>query len=176
MPSHEQLPKNEQELPAESPESTLADQMIAGLSDSPESMLHDQWTSSILSPVVIIFIYSLVQLILHAIWLGGSSGQYIFMTIGSIVSFLCISMYTRTFFHSKRKELLSRPSMLISYVLVFIFACYITFYQGFWGFLELRDGFSIWVILKSIVAIYLGWKIAKTTSEISEEVKNAKQP
>jgi len=84
-------------------------------------------------------------------------------------------MYTRTFFHSKKKKLLTAPSMTLAYALVFIFACYITFYQGFWGFSELSNGFSIWVIIKSIAALYLGWKLAKTTSEISEEVKNAKQ-
>lgn len=143
--------------------------------DALEQMLHDNWSSAMLSPVIIIFIYSLVQLILHIVWLGGSIGHYLFMIVGSIVSFVGISMYTRTFFHSKKKKLLSAPAMALAYTLVFIFACYITFYQGFWGFSELRDGFSIWVIIKSIAAIYLGWKLAKTTSEISEEVKNAKQ-
>jgi hypothetical protein len=143
--------------------------------DALEQMLHDNWSSAMLSPVIIIFIYSVVQLILHLVWLGGSAGHYIFMLVGSIVSFVGISMYTRTFFHSRKRELLAAPSMTIAYALVFIFACYITFYQGFWGFAELRDGFSIWVILKSVIAIYLGWKLAKVTSEMSDEVKNAKQ-
>ena len=143
--------------------------------DALEQMLHDNWSSAMLSPVIIIFVYSLAQLILHLVWLGGSVGHYIFMLVGSIVSFASISMYTRTFFHSRKKEILAAPSMTIAYALVFVFACYITFYQGFWGFAELRDGFSIWVILKSVVAIYLGWKLAKVTSEISDEVKNAKQ-
>jgi len=143
--------------------------------DALELMLHDNLSSAMLSPVIIIFLYSLVQLILHAIWLGGSIGHYIFMLVGSIVSFVGISMYTRTFFHSKKKELLSAPSMTIAYALVFIFACYLTFYQGFWGFAELRNGFSIWVIIKSVVAIYLGWKLAKTTSKISDEVKKARE-
>lgn len=142
--------------------------------DALEQMLHDNWSSAMLSPVIIIFIYSVVQLILHLVWLGGSVGHYIFMLVGSIVTFVGISMYTRTFFHSRKKEILAAPSMTIAYALVFVFACYTTFYQGFWGFAELRDGFSIWVILKSLVAIYLGYKLAKTTSEISDEVKNAK--
>lgn len=135
-------------------------------------MMRGGIANRMLSPIVIIFIYSLVQLIRT----GGSEGSYIFMAVGSVVSFVCISMYTRTLFHPKRRELLSAPSMLLAYVLVFIFACYITFYQGFWGLSELRDGFSILVIVKSIVAIYLGWKIARTTSVISEEVKNASKP
>jgi uncharacterized membrane protein YhdT len=138
-----------------------------------EQILHNNWSSAMLSPVIIIFIYSIVQLILHLVWLGGSIGHYVFMLAGSLISFAGISMYTRTFFHSRKKELLAAPSMTIAYTLVFVFACYITFYQGFWGFSELRDGFSIWVILKSVVAIYLGWKLAKTTSEISDEVKEA---
>jgi hypothetical protein len=29
--------------------------------------------------VIIIFIYSIVQLILHLVWLGGSIGHYVFM-------------------------------------------------------------------------------------------------
>jgi len=143
--------------------------------DALEQMLHDNWASSMLSPVIIIFIYSVVQLVLHIVWLGGSVSHYLFMIVGSIISFVGISMYTRTFFHSKKKKLLTAPSMTLAYALVFIFACYITFYQGFWGFSELSNGFSIWVIIKSIAALYLGWKLAKTTSEISEEVKNAKQ-
>lgn len=133
--------------------------------------MHDGVAQHMLRPVFIIFIYSLVQVIR----LGIADNHYLFMLIASVVSFICINVYTRSIFHPREKELLAAPSMTIAYVIVFLFALYIFLYQGLWGLLDLQHGFSVWVIIKSAVALYLGSQLAKTTSRISDEVKEAKQ-
>lgn len=127
------------------------------------------------SPLLIVFIYALVQLIWNPLVFNESSSHYIFMIVGSVISFFCVTMYTRTIFHPRSNELLKAPPMTIAYVVIFLFACYITFYQGFWGFAELTNGFSVWVILKSILAIIAGRNIAIAASHISDQVKNVRK-
>lgn len=140
-----------------------------------QSHILTETRSALISPIFLVFLYSLVQVILHSIWIDGPTGHYIFMIIGSVISFVCVTMYTRTVFHPRSNELLKAPSMTIAYVVIFLFACYITFYQGFWGFVELTNGFSVWVILKSILAIIVGRNIAKAASHISDQVKSVEK-
>lgn len=144
--------------------------------DELKEMINQDVSDRMQAPLLTIIVYSLIQLIRF----GASNNHYVFMIVGGIVSVVCIKMYTRIhtkkYSQHKKEELLSKSSMTVAYVIVFIFACYILLYQGFWGLTDLRYGFSIWVIVKSIAAIYLGREIAKSTAGISEEVKNARQP
>ena len=131
--------------------------------------MHDGIAQHMLQPVFIIFIYSLVQVMR----LGVADNHYLFMLVASVISFVCVNVYTRSIFHPREKELLAAPSMTIAYVIVYLFALYIFLYQGLWGLLDLQHGFSIWIIIKSAVALYLGTQLAKTASRISDEVKGA---
>ena len=142
-------------------------------SQSSETIIMENMRTEIagrmLFPVIVIVVYSAFQLIR----LGSSNNHYVVMLVGALISFFCISVYTRTISHPRAKQLLSSVSMLLSCGFVFIFACYITLYQGLWGFMELRTGFSLWLVVKALVAIYLGYQLAKTTAFISGEIRKA---
>lgn len=48
------------------------------------------------------------------------------------------------------------------------FGSYMVFYKGFWGLVELKNGFSIWVVVGSIFFILVGYSIVKNFYKITE--------
>lgn len=113
-----------------------------------------------------VFVYSLVPLIR----LGSNGNQYVLMIIGSLLSVLGVISFTATSYlysATNRKSFIAVFFTFIGFM-PYIFGCYLTFYQGFWGFSELRYGFSFWVLFKAIASILIGYIIVSKLYELTE--------
>jgi hypothetical protein len=120
-------------------------------------------------PLIIVAIYSIVCLIIY----GNTGNQYLFMLVGSILSMAGIFAFVMASFSYGALGKKSFVAMLMTFAgfIPYLFGVYLTFYQGFWGFKELSTGFSIWLVVKSLGAIVLGFWIVNKTYQITEEEK-----
>jgi hypothetical protein len=123
-------------------------------------------------PALAVLIYSVVQLIIH----GSQHNHYILMLIGSILSVLGAFVYIFASFAYGATGKKSILAMLCAFAgfIPYLFGCYLVFYQGFWGFKELSTDFSIWIVIKAVAAIFLGFRIVSSTYKITEIDKSVR--
>lgn len=123
-------------------------------------------------PALAVLLYSIIQLIR----VSGGNNHYLFMIIGSFVAVVGAFIYVMaSYTHSAtgKRSILGMFSAFAGF-LPYLFGCYLVFYQGFWGFQELSTGFSIWLIIKAVVAIVLGFRIVNSMYQITEIDKSLK--
>jgi len=121
------------------------------------------------TPLIFVAIYSIVCLFIY----GLNGNHYAFMLLGSILAMTGMFAFVLASFLYGGTSKKSYIAMLLTLAgfAPYLFGIYITFYQGFWGFQELSAGFSIWVVVKAIGAILIGFWIVKKTYQITEEEK-----
>lgn len=110
-------------------------------------------------PIASVAIYSLVCLFIY----GVRGNHYLLMLIWSILSVAgALSFVLATYYYGATGSR-SVVAMLMAWAgfIPYGFGLYVTCYQGLWGFSELRTGFSIWLVAKSIGAIIVGYWIVK---------------
>lgn len=123
-------------------------------------------------PALAVLVYSVIELIVQ----GGQHNHYLFMIVGSFMSVLGAFAYvfaSATYGTTGKKSFLAMLCAFAGF-LPYLFGCYLVFYQGFWGFRELSVGFSVWLIIKAIAAIILGFIIVNSTYQITELDKSVK--
>ena len=137
----------------------------------PQRQFVDNVTQLVL-PLLVVIIYSIVQLIIH----GAHNNQYLFMLIGSLLSIIGAFAYifaSYVYGATGKKSLLAMLCALAGFI-PYLFGCYLVFYQGFWGFKELSTGFSVWLIIKAVVSILLGYRVVSSMYKITELDKSVK--
>ncbi len=117
-------------------------------------------------PLLAVFIYSVFGLITYS----SENNHYGYMLVGSAGSLIImiISVMSMTMLKLTVIRLLLKNIGRLLLIFPFLFGCYITFYQGFWGFSELSNGFSLVVIIKSVTATFLGFKIVSEVNELND--------
>jgi uncharacterized membrane protein YozB (DUF420 family) len=123
-------------------------------------------------PLLAVLLYACMQLIL----VGEQNNHYVFMVVGSILSFVGAFIYViASYTHGAtgKRSIFGMLSAFAGFI-PYLFGCYLVFYQGFWGFTELSSGFSVWVVIKGMVAILLGYKIVNAIYQITELDKSVK--
>ena len=117
-------------------------------------------------PLLAVLIYSIFGLKIHS----SENNHYDFMLVGSLGSLIIMiisGISIKTYKLTVMRILLKNIGKLLL-IFPFLFGCYITFYQGFWGFSELSNGFSLIVIIKSVIATFLGFRIVSEVYEFNE--------
>jgi hypothetical protein len=98
------------------------------------------------------------------------------MVVGSVLSVVGLLAYifaSYTHGATGKKSYLGML-MALSGFMPFLFGCYLIAYQGFWGYKELSHGFSVWLIIKAVVAILLGYKIVYELDKLTQLAKSVK--
>jgi len=119
-------------------------------------------------PLLVILLYSVICLILY-----GNTDHYLFILMGSVISIVGAFLFVLSSYiygATGRKSFVA-VLMVLAGAVPWLFGSYIVFYQGFWGFMSLRSGFSMLIIIKSIAAIVLGFIVVNTMDKITEEDK-----
>lgn len=112
-----------------------------------------------------IFIYSIIQLIRI-----GNQADFLLLIIGCILSTVAIMGYIINELTNGVKKKKSFLAMFLAFggFVPWIFGSYLVFISGFWSLKGLIDGFSIIVIIKSMVFIFLGYIVVSKFHQISE--------
>lgn len=120
----------------------------------------------------IFLIFPLIQLLRI-----GANNDYIIIFVGSLISIVGLGGYARANLTSEVKIKSYRGMFLtMGALLPWLFACYLVLIKGFWSFVELRNGFSLSIILWAVLYIFLGYKIVKNVYEVTEFVKGVPKP
>ncbi len=112
-----------------------------------------------------IFVYSIVQLIRF-----GNQADYLLLLIGCILSAVAIMGYVINELTNGVKEKKSFLAMVLAFggLIPWVFGTYIVFVSGFWSLKDLAIGFSIIIILKSLIFIFLGYIVVSNFYKITE--------
>lgn len=114
-----------------------------------------------ITPLVFIFIYSIVQLIRL-----GNKSDYLLLLIGCILSVMAIVGFGYTIVNKKRSFI--HMLLSLSGFIPYLFGAYLVFISGFWSLKELTNGFSIIVILKAIIFVFFGYRLVSEFYQITE--------
>lgn len=124
-------------------------------------------TARAILPLIIVFLYAVVQLIR-----GENQDNSFFLLVGSIFSAVTIlgyfiSMAIREYGAIQKKSFL--VAILIYGGLVpWAFGVYIVLINGLWSLVSLANGFSIIVILKSVIFLALGYSLVSNLHKMTE--------
>ncbi len=137
----------------------------------PQRQFVDKATQAVL-PLLAVIVYSMAQLVR----VGFQGNQYAFMLLVGILSIVCIFVYilaSYTHGATGKKSIIGMLSAFAGFI-PWLFGLYLVIYQGFWGFKELSAGFTIWIVIKALVAIFLGYRIINAMYQITEIDKSVK--
>jgi len=112
-----------------------------------------------------ISIYSIVQLVRF-----GNQGDYLLLFVGSILSFIATMGYIIAELKYGVKKQKSFIAMLLAFggFIPYLFGCYLVFIDGFWSLKELVNGFSIFITIKAILFLLLGYVIVSKFYQITK--------
>jgi hypothetical protein len=103
------------------------------------------------------------------------------MVIGSVVSIAISLIFVVSILKysaNGRKDFTAIFIKDTSYVLtaiVWLFGCYLVFYQGFWGLKELSHGLVIWEIAKAVISVILGFVVVSQIFGLTEDADKLKK-
>lgn len=121
-------------------------------------------------PLSLVFIFAVIQII-RIDFFESDYGLLLLGSLLSIVSVFCYTMTGYIYGASGRKSYLAML-LTISGFIPWAFGSYLVFYRGFWSLLELRNGFEIMIIAKSIFFILIGYFIVSNFYKIIEADKS----
>jgi len=118
-----------------------------------------------ITPLIIVFIYSVVQLIRF-----GNQSNYLLLLFGCILSTVIVIGYFINEITNAVKKGKSFIAMFLalSGLIAWAFGCYLVFLCGFWSLKELVEGFSITLVIKSFLFIVLGYRFISNFSKITD--------
>lgn len=122
-----------------------------------------------MTALTVIFVYSIVQLIRI-----GNQNDYLFLLIGCILSFLTMMGYIINELTNGVKGKKNFFAMFLAFggFIPWAFGSYVVFIDGFWSLKNLTDGFSIIVILKALIFVFLGYVVVSNFYKITEIGRN----
>lgn len=112
-----------------------------------------------------VFIYAIIQLIRL-----GNIGDYLFLLVGSFVSFAAMMGYIVTTLNyglKKRKSYLVMFLTFCGYI-PYLFGCYLVFIRGFWFLITTFHNFSIFALIEALIFIILGYFVVKGFYRITQ--------
>jgi hypothetical protein len=118
-----------------------------------------------LAALAVLLVYSIVQL-----FRLGNQSDYLFLLVGSLASSAAITGYVfaeLTYGVSGRRSFLAMLLVLAGFI-PWAFGSYVVFVSGFWSLKNLKYGFSMVVILKAMVLVWLGYAVVKNFWKITE--------
>lgn len=112
----------------------------------------------------------LVYSVVCAFIFGIQENHYLFMIVASVLSAMGAFIYVLSSYRYGATGKKSYIAVLMVWAgfIPYLFGCYLVAYQGFWGFKELSAGFSVWLLIKAIGAILLGYRVVNQTYHITE--------
>lgn len=117
-------------------------------------------------PLLLVFVYCLVQLIQAE----SNNNDFLIILLGSVLSFFAVIGYIIWIFSfapNKKKGWVAFLLVTSGWI-PWIMACYLVFYKGFYSLINLRFGFSFILIIKSILAILIGYNLVSKFSKITD--------
>jgi hypothetical protein len=133
-----------------------------------ESSLIAETTGKPLIPLILTFLFSLIQIIRF-----GIVGDYGFLLIGSILSICLIGVYSSLFGKTEKSWL----SAIIAFggFIPYLFGCYLFFYRGMWRLADLVEGFAFLTVVKAVCFIVLGYVVVSGLYRLTEIVRMSKE-
>lgn len=119
----------------------------------------------VLTGLIPILIYSIVQLLRY-----GNRSDYLLLLIGSLLSAGAVMGYIINELTNGIKGKKSFLAMFLAFagLIPWAFGSYVVFVSGFWSLKDLADGFSIFVIVKTLAAILFGYMVVSNFYKITE--------
>lgn len=121
----------------------------------------------VILPLFFVLVFGIVQMIRF----GFDGSDYALLFLGSILSLIATCAYPATgYFYGAtgKKSYFAMSLVFFESVIPLIFGAYLIFLRGFWSLMELRNGFEILIIIKSIAFIALGYIFISNFSKMTD--------